>query len=188
VSPRVACPGCGLEAEASGAAYDRKFYASAECWALFEEVIAREFQSAVLFGQAHQLTVDAYAVQHAGGAHPDKSVGIHLAGLCLALERGLPLVEVPARMQSIAAATTQWPHLAPPAARPRRLTIGQVAAARSPERHVAAVRAWAAQVWEEWRPHHPAARVLADRGAPIAMGATPPAGTRPSRGRTGKQA
>ena len=44
--------------------YDRKFYASAECWSLFEEVLAAEFQNPVLFGQAHQLTVDSYAVQH----------------------------------------------------------------------------------------------------------------------------
>jgi len=173
VSARVACPGCGLEAEASGASYDRKFHASAECWGLFEEVIAREFQSAVLFGQAHQLTVDAYAVQHAGGGHPDKSVGVHLAGLCLGIERGVPLVDVPARLQSLVAATSRWPHLEPPAARPRRLTIGQVAASRSPERHVAAVRAWASQVWEEWRPHHGAARALADRGVPIASRKTP---------------
>ncbi len=158
----VSCPGCGIARPASGVAYDRKFHASAECWALFEQVIGREFESAVLFGQAHQLTVDAYAVQHAGGAHPDKSVAIHLAGLHLSLERGLRLWEVPAWLQRIAAAAPAWPHLEPPAARPRGLSIGNVAEARSPERHVAAARAWAAQVWETWRPHHPAARALAD--------------------------
>jgi hypothetical protein len=166
MSGLVACPGCGLEAPASGTVYERKFHASAECWSRFEEVIGREFQSAVLFGQAHQLTVDAYAVQHAGGAHPDKSVGVHLAGLCLALERAIPLVEVPVWLQRIAAATPRWPHLEPPAPRSGRLTIGQVAAARSPERHVAAVRAWAAQVWGDWRRHHAAARALAEQGSP----------------------
>ncbi len=32
----------------TGRAYDRKFHASAECWSLFEEVLAAEFQNAVL--------------------------------------------------------------------------------------------------------------------------------------------
>jgi hypothetical protein len=164
----VSCPGCGLERPASGISYERKFHASAECWALFEEVIGREFESAVLFGQAHQLTVDAYAVQHAGGAHPDKSVAIHLAGLHLALERDLRLVEVPAWLQRIAAASPRWPHLDPPTVRPRGMTVRNVAEARSPEKHVAAVRAWAAQVWETWCPHHAAARALAELAAPYA--------------------
>ena len=79
------CPGCGLEMPISQRDYDRKFYASAECWSVFEEVLAAEFQSAVLFGQVHQLTVDTYAVQHAGGHHPDKSVCVHLVGLHLVL-------------------------------------------------------------------------------------------------------
>ena len=61
------CPGCGVEMPLSEWSYDRKFNASAECWSLFEEVLAAEFQNAVLFGQVHQLTVDTYAVQHAGG-------------------------------------------------------------------------------------------------------------------------
>jgi len=165
LAPLVSCPGCGIERPATGVVYDRKFHASAECWALFEEVIGREFESAVLFGQAHQLTVDAYAVQHAGGAHPDKSVAIHLAGLHLALERGLRLTEVPVWLQRIAAAAPGWPHLDVPAPRARGLTIRNVAEARSQERHVAAVRAWAAQVWETWRPHHAAARTLAELGA-----------------------
>ena len=163
--PEIVCPGCGIARPASGLAYDRKFHASAECWALFEQVIGREFESAVLFGQAHQLTVDAYAVQHAGGAHPDKSVAIHLAGLHLSLERGLRLWEVPAWLQRIASATPSWPRLEPPAQRPRGLNIRDVAESRSPDRHVAAVRAWAGQVWETWRPHHAAARALADLGA-----------------------
>jgi hypothetical protein len=72
-----------------GRSYDRKFHASAECWSVFEEVLAAHFQNSVLFGQVHQLTVDAYAVQHTGGRHPDKSVCVHLVGLCLALERGV---------------------------------------------------------------------------------------------------
>src|SRR5438093_4006756 len=57
------CPGCGLEMPTGSRTYNRKFNASAECWSVFEDVLAKEFQSAFLFGQVHQLTVDAYAVQ-----------------------------------------------------------------------------------------------------------------------------
>ena len=161
----VSCPGCGLEEPKSGVAYDRKFHASAECWAVFELVLAAEFQSAILFGRAHQMTADAYAVQHAGGRHPDKSVCIHLAGLCLVLEGGVAPVEVPKALQRIAAVTTDWPHLEPPPRRDGARTVRDVATASDPEAHVAMVRAWASEVWEAWRPHHDVVRSLVSRAA-----------------------
>src|SRR5438270_13877471 len=84
------CPGCGLRMPAGSAIrYDGYFNSSDECWSVFTEVIGREFSNAVLFGQVHHLTVEAYAVQHPGGAHPDKSIDIHLAGLYLMLERNI---------------------------------------------------------------------------------------------------
>jgi hypothetical protein len=143
----------------SGRVYDRKFNASAECWSVFEEVLAKEFQNAVLFGQVHQLTVDAYAVQHAGGRHPDKSVCVHLTGLHLVLERGIPPAEVPRRFQRLAERTI-WPHLDPPNDR-SSLTVFDVALAESPELHASSVREWAAQVWRAWSMYHDVARDLA---------------------------
>ena len=139
--------------------YDRKFHASAECWSLFEEVLAAEFQNAVLFGQVHQLTVDAYAVQHAGGRHPDKSVCIHLTGLHFVLERGLAPVKVAPLLQKLAARRS-WPHLDPPASR-AGLTIYDVALAASSELHAIRVREWAEEVWHRWSPYHDVARELA---------------------------
>jgi len=140
--------------------YDRKFCASPECWSVFEEVLAVEFQNPVLFGQAHQLTVDTYAVQHAGGRHPDKSVCIHLVGLHLALERGVAPVEVPRQLQRLAKRAS-WPHLEPPVQR-ASLTVCDVALAASPHAHALRVREWAAQVWRVWSPHHERARHLAE--------------------------
>lgn len=153
------CPGCGLVMPRSGRDYDRKFNASAECWSLFEEVIGAEFQNAVLFGQVHQMTVDTYAVQHAGGRHPDKSVCIHLVGMYLAQERHLRLAEIPPRMQRIAGRAA-WPHLDPPPDR-ASLTIRDVAQAGSPEEHARRVRQWADQVWHAWSRYHGVARGLA---------------------------
>jgi uncharacterized protein DUF5946 len=153
------CPGCGLEVPLSKLSYDRKFHASAECWSVFEEVLAVEFQNAVLFGQVHQLTVDAYAVQHAGGQHPAKSVCIHLVGLYRMLERGIAPVEVPPQLQRLASGTS-WPWLDPPAAR-ASLTVYDVAVAETPQTHALRVREWAAEVWSAWSPHHDTARELA---------------------------
>ena len=162
---RIACPGCRLEQPPGGLSYDRKFNASAECWALFEQLLAKEFQSAVLFARAHQLSVDAYAVQHAGGAQPDKSVDIHLAGLCLVFEDGLAPVSVPPMLQRIAGAVDTWPHLAPPSHRTGALTVRSVVLAPDPDAHVLMVRAWASEVWETWRPHHAAVRALVARAS-----------------------
>jgi hypothetical protein len=159
--PTHACPGCGLEMPPGGAAYDRKFNASAECWSVFEEVIAAEFQSPALFGQGHQLTVDAYAVQHAGGRHADKSVCVHLVGLHLVLEKGIALADVAPRLQRLAGRVKAWPHFDLPDAR-AGLTVRDVALAGGDfSEHVRLVRAWAGQVWDAWQPHHGAVRELA---------------------------
>ena len=157
--PLRRCPGCGLEMPQGGRSYDRKFFASAECWSRFEEVLAREFQNPVLFGQVHQLTVDTYAVQHAGGRHPDKSVCVHLVGLYVAQERGMATTDVHRLMRRLVGRGS-WPHLEPPAER-APVTVADVAATDSPEAHAARVREWAAAVWRAWSPHHGAARELA---------------------------
>jgi hypothetical protein len=153
------CPGCGLELPSGPRSYDRKFHASAECWAVFEQVLAVEYQNAVLFGQVHQMTVDTYAVQHAGGRHPDKSVCVHFVGLYLVLEKGIEPTDAPRHMQRLTSRTA-WPHLEPPAAR-ASLTVRDVAQADSPATHAQRVREWAAQVWQLWAPHNAVARDLA---------------------------
>jgi Family of unknown function (DUF5946) len=53
------CHGCGLELPRGEQSYDCKFMASAECWSSFEGVLATEYENTVLFGEIHQLTVDA---------------------------------------------------------------------------------------------------------------------------------
>jgi len=149
------CPSCGLTRPSGAPPYDGAFHASPECWAVFCEVLEKEFSNAVLFGQAHQLSVDAYAVQHAGGQHPDKSVCVHLCGLHLALGRGVAPPRVPPLFKRIVAGTKAWPHFEPPADR-GALTAGDVAAAGSAPEHAARSRAWAEQVWRSWSAHHAA--------------------------------
>lgn len=156
-----ACPGCGLEMpRRDDAVYDGYYNASPECWSVYTEVLSAEYSNALLFGRVHQLTVDAYAVQHAGGPHPDKSMAIHLIGLHLVLDRGIAPPAVPPLFQKLAGSVTQWPHFEPIVV--RGMTVFDVAlTAGSVEEHAAAARAWAAAVWEAWRPHHAAVAELA---------------------------
>lgn len=135
--------------------YDGYYHCSPECWKLYTEILGHEYSDWVLYGQVHQLSVDSYAVQHAGGPHPDKSVAIHLSGLYLVLEQGLSPVAVPARLQRIDQVVGRYPHFPPPAHR-GRLTVFSVALTGSSIEHAAASRAWARAVWQAWRQHHAA--------------------------------
>lgn len=146
------CPGCGLRMPPSGKPYDGYFNASPECWSVFTEVAGAEFSDVVLFSQVHQLTVDAYAAQHAGGRHPDKSIAIHLAGLHFHYARGIKPTSIAPLMQQLASHVSAWPHFDPPPVR-GSMTVFDVALAES---HIDAVREWSRGVWESWFPHHAA--------------------------------
>jgi hypothetical protein len=135
------------------ASYDGYYNTSPECWEVYTEVLGAEFSNAIIFGQVHQLTVDAYAVQHAGGPHPDKSVSVHLTGLYLALDRGLPAMSVPRFLQSLAGQVKRWPFYPPPADR-GTMTVLDIALSGSPAAHIENSRVWASQVWAAWLPHH----------------------------------
>ena len=154
------CPGCGLEMpRRDNAPPDGYYNTSPECWAVYTEVLAAEYSNALLFGQIHQMTVDSYAVQHAGGPHPDKSVDVHLVGLHLVLERGLRPTEVPALLQQLASRVRVWPHF-PPATH-QTTTVFDVALADSLEDHIRLVRQWATGLWSAWSAHHSAVAQLA---------------------------
>ena len=149
------CPGCGLRMPArTTTTTSRGYYnVSDECWDLYTEVLGSEYSNAVLFGQVHQLTVGSYAVQHAGGPHPDKSLDVHLFGLYLALEKGIRSPYIPPLLQRLATAIEVWPHYEPPTKRVA-LTVFDVAFCDSTEDHIRIVREWAQAVWESWSNHH----------------------------------
>ncbi len=160
-SPRSRCPGCGAELAAGALPYRGYYNTSAECWSEYTHVLALEYQDTELFGQVHQLTVDAYAVQHAGGPHPDKSVAVHLVGLHLVLERDFKPFDVPPLLQALASSVTKWPHFEVPLRR-ALLTSHDLASAASSREHAMRVREWADQIWTMWGAHHAAIAALAE--------------------------
>ena len=170
MSGATTCPGCGLQLPASGLPWDRRRNASPECWQLYGEVQGFALNHLELVRDFHQLTVDAYAAQHAprdgGGDVPPISVAYALVGLHLALDHGLSGIEVRAAHQRMGKPDPSWPRLPTPAPT-GAMTVFDVAAAGamigSVGGHAGAVRAWATAVWQAWAAHHARVAALADR-------------------------
>ena len=99
------CFGCGgLFPEASGATH-KYMLSTAGCWSSYGALLVREYESPVLFGAVHRLTVDAYALQHPGDINDRRaiqSVWVHYAALYLAFEQKRPLGDIPLVMQKLA--------------------------------------------------------------------------------------
>lgn len=157
------CPGCGLGMPVSASAsYDGYYNCSRECWSVYAEVLGEQFSNAIVFGQCHQLTVDAYAVQHPGGVHPDKSIAVHLVGLHAAFELSVHQMRIARLLQQLAASVSEWPHFPPPTAASGELeTVFSVAMSGSAAEHVTQAKAWAHAVWTKWEQHHDAIRRFA---------------------------
>jgi hypothetical protein len=127
---------------------------SPACWAAYGEVLAREYGDPSLMA-THRLGVDAYAAQHPGRPSPQsiQSVGLHLVRLCLLLEHGLEVAAANKAMLAAARRKHEMVWLQPPASL-GAVTVADVWAATTAERHVAEVRRWAQSVWAAWAPHH----------------------------------
>jgi hypothetical protein len=151
------------------------------CWARFGEVLAREFGDRAHFA-VHQLTVDAYAVQHPGvpERRTIQSVGLHLMTLCMVLERGADPREGP-RLHGLMVRRPPAEWLAPPSMA-GRMTVVDVLAADGAAEHEQLVRAWAADAWDAWSAHHGTVRRWLDQavgevGGPKPQGSPTPRGT-----------
>ena len=153
--PCLGCKGRFPDVEGPTHAY---MQSTPGCWAAYGRVLAREYQDRRFFA-VHRLTVDAYAVQHPGvpSRQSIQSVGVHLVRLCLFLERGLSPEDANDAMLAAAARKAEYFWLEPPASL-GAITVADLEAAADPEAHVAAVRAWAAQMWAVWTPHHATVR------------------------------
>ena len=114
----VACIGCGAMFEDREGPTHRYMESSPGCWAVFGEVVAREY-SDVSYSALHRLTVDTYAVQHPGrpSAQSIQSVALHLMSLCLVLERGVEPARATVFLQAAAEPKGRFDWLAPPASR-----------------------------------------------------------------------
>ena len=154
-----ACPGCGLVLPLHGGPTHAYVGASPACWALYGQ-LPTVFQMTAVGDTVRRLVLDTYAVQHPGRPQTRsvQSVAIHAMGLCVLLERGAEerrVKPVLGRRPSRRAPTLRW--LEPP--RPNgTLTVRDTLGAEGADNYAAAVKAWAANVWAAWEPHHSTVR------------------------------
>lgn len=148
------CKGCGGLFEDIEGPTHRYLESSPGCWAAYGEVLIREYTDPGYYS-IHRLTVDSYAVQHPGQPSPQsiQSVAIHLISLCLVLECGLDLQRATQAMQITAKDKGRFVWLSPPQS-PGTVTVADVRAAASVQKHQDLVRAWAASAWTAWSAHH----------------------------------
>ena len=145
------CAGCGVALETYDGPMHPYLGASAGCWALFGEVLAREFNNPVNM-RVHGTTVDTYAVQHPGVPEPRsiQSVNLHLVRLGLVLEHGVPQ-DAATRLMTQVKRGPELIWLEPPTPN------GSVTAKdvlQQGDRHRDAVMEWARDVWDAWALHH----------------------------------
>lgn len=160
---RTPCPGCGARFPASDGPTHRYMESSPGCWAAYGQVLAREYENAAAMS-VHQLTVDAYAVQHPGVPGPQaiQSVGIHLATLHLFIDEGVPLIHGSTLHKRGAALSDGFHWLTPPADW-GQVTVADVVAVASVPDHREMVWKWARSAWAAWAEHHETVRGWAAR-------------------------
>lgn len=154
----VPCPGCHARFPAGDGPTHRYLESSPGCWAAYGRVLAREYENAAMMS-VHQLTVDAYAVQHPGAPGPQaiQSVGIHLATLHLFLDEGVPLAHGPTLHKRGAALSQAFRWLPPPAER-GEVTVADLVDVNSVPDHRETVWSWARSAWAAWEEHHETVR------------------------------
>lgn len=153
MSATVSCYGCGASVPNNLGPTHRYIGASPGCWAIYGEVLNREYGE---LGRPpeHRLIVDAYAAQHPGreSLQAIRSVAAHLIVLHLVFECGMPPSKATRVLQRYSK-RPEYVWLTPPMDR-GAVTVMDLHAAHQKE-HYAQVRAdWATSVWGAWSDHH----------------------------------
>jgi hypothetical protein len=156
------CPGCGLQLPELDAPTPADVGASPACWALYGRLLVAEYSQAPS-PRLHQLTVDSYGAQHPSVREDrsDRSLGLHLIGLCLLLERGASAQQTGKLLARILEHPPPFSQLGAPT-RNGTITVSEIAAAQEPEEHALLVEQWATSVWHAWAPCHGAVRAWID--------------------------
>ena len=157
------CPDCKVALPPLEGAAHPYFGASPSCWALYGDVLAREYSSPELMS-VHRLTVDAYAVQHPGlpERRSIQSVWVHLAGLYLTIECGLSHDFARRVIGALTRENDRLFWLTPPD-NLGEVTIAEVAHAPGISGHKKAVLHWARSAWAAWKIHHSVVVAVTDK-------------------------
>ncbi len=150
----IKCFSCGGDFPDIEGPVHRYMTSSPGCWAVFGEVMAREYSNPSYY-EVHRLSVDAYAVQHPGSTDRQsvQSVGLHLVRLCLFIEHGLSAEKANSTMLAAAKRKYLFTRMEPPPSS-GLITVADVVKVNTAEEHKVIVWKWAESVWKAWEPHH----------------------------------
>jgi hypothetical protein len=152
----INCIGCGAEVPDIEYPAHADMRTSPGCWSLFSELLDREFSSPE-YWPAHQLTVNAYALQHSAS-----NPALHLIALCLRFDLGFSDDRILPVMRRASKAKESLPSVEAPSA-PNTVTVLDVCKATDAKEHIAAVERWAKSVWDSWSESHGTIRALTAR-------------------------
>jgi hypothetical protein len=144
--------GCGALVLTSNGPTHRYLGASPGCWALYGEILARDYGE-FQYPPVHRLSVDAYCVQHPGVDSPQtrQSACVHLMSLCLVFERGM----TPERTTKALRYFTHRPYpWLEPLTIKGAVTVLDVVGATELAEHTRRIEGWARSAWEAWAVHH----------------------------------
>lgn len=147
--PLQKCFSCGgLFPEELGLTH-KYMLSTAGCWSSYGDLLVREYESPVLFGAVHRLTVDAYALQHPGDIGDRRaiqSVWVHYAALYLVFEQKRSLGDIPPIMQKLAGSSfSRLPTV------PASFEVTHADVIAGPlDNHVVLVRDWAQCAYHAW--------------------------------------
>ena len=154
------CTWCGLVTEKIEGPTHEYLAATPGCWAKFGEILAREYEN-FEYMAVHNLTADAYALQHPGVEEPRtvSSANVHLVSLYAYFEKNIPVHELSQIKQKITKYKNEFVWLAPPDFL-TQIKISDVLAASNPEEYKEIIHKWAKYVFDGWGEHHKAANKL----------------------------
>ena len=109
----------------------------------------------------HQHAVDAYGAQHVRRSRSTIGAAFSLAGLYLAVERGLTGRQVQKMHMLMASRSKAWPRFEPPQD-VGRLTVADVLAAPPGRVRDEALVRWCGTVWAAWSSEHDRVRAMVD--------------------------
>jgi len=146
----VECPGCGLMLPSKNSAQHSRYHASGECHELFNQFMAC---TRTLYDKdfIHQIAVDTYGAQHAGGATKSITSAFGLIGLCLALEHNYTGREVQKVHMKIPKQNWEKLELSGISG---NFTVSEVLKAESGQELKILIYKWASSVWQSWSHHH----------------------------------
>jgi len=146
----VLCPGCRLLFKSENLLSSERFNASGECYKLFNKLSAYTLSNSdERF--IHQLIVDAYGAQHAGGCTKNITVIFALIGLCLVIEHNYTGRQV--QLFHMKIPKQHWPYLEPPKSS-ASIKINDVVNAKTNIQKELLIRKWVNAVWNSWVEQH----------------------------------